>query len=416
MRIVIGADHAGFSLKKTLTDHILQLGHYIVDVGTHGTEAVDYPDFAEEVSKTLIHGEADRGVLVCGSGVGASVAANKVPGIRAGLCHDTYSAHQGVEHDDMNVLVLGGRVIGYELARDLVTTFLGAAFTREDRHRQRLQKVEAIAGRYSGKAQFEEQTYRPVITRDRYEAVLFDMDGVITDTASIHASCWKTTFDEFLQKWAGQNAQPFRSFDAVTDYRLHVDGKPRYEGVRDFLASRGIFVPEGTSQDSSSTETVCGLGNRKNELVSDSLASTGAEAYPGTVAFIMYMRRIGIKTAVVTSSENCQAVLRAAKVEDLFDGCVDGKTLVEYRLAGKPAPDSFLKAAEMLRVIPQHAVVIEDAISGVRAGVQGGFGLVIGVARKDNAEELKSQGANVVVNDLAELLAGSLARPLEVAA
>ena len=130
----------------------------------------------------------------------------------------------------------------------------------------------------------------------------------------------------------------------------------------------------------------------------------------------MYMRRIGIKTAVVTSSENCQAVLRAAKVEDLFDGCVDGKTLVEYRLAGKPAPDSFLKAAEMLRVIPQHAVVIEDAISGVRAGVQGGFGLVIGVARKDNAEELKSQGANVVVNDLAELLAGSLARPLEVAA
>ncbi len=138
--------------------------------------------------------------------------------------------------------------------------------------------------------------------------------------------------------------------------------------------------------------------------------------YPGSVAFIMYMRRIGIKTAVVTSSENCQAVLRAAKVEDLFDGCVDGKTLVEYRLAGKPAPDSFLKAAEMLRVIPQHAVVIEDAISGVRAGVQGGFGLVIGVARKDNAEELKSQGANVVVNDLAELLAGSLARPLEVAA
>jgi beta-phosphoglucomutase family hydrolase/RpiB/LacA/LacB family sugar-phosphate isomerase len=417
MRIVIGAYHAGFSLKKTLTDHILQLGHHVTDVGTHRTEAVDYPDFAEAVSKTLIDGKADRGVLICGSGVGASVAANKIPGIRAGLCHDTYSAHQGVEHDDMNVLVLGGPVVGYELACDLVTTFLGADFTHENRHRQRLQKVDAIAERYSRKAQFEEQTsYRPVITRDRYKAVLFDMDGVITDTASIHATCWKTAFDEFLQKWASQNAQPFRSFDTVTDYRLHVDGKPRYEGVRDFLESRGIFVPEGSSQDSPSAETVCGIGNRKNELVSDCLASTGAEAYPGTVAFIMYMRRIGIKTAVVTSSENCQAVLRAAKVEDLFDGCVDGKTLVEYRLAGKPAPDSFLKAAEMLRVIPRHAVVIEDAISGVRAGVQGGFGLVIGVARKDNAEELKSQGANVVVNDLAELLAGSLARPLEVAA
>jgi len=416
MRIVVGADHAGFSLKKTLTDHITQLGHHIIDVGTHGTEAVDYPDFAEAISKTLIDGKADRGVLVCGSGVGASIAANKVPGIRAGLCHDTYSAHQGVEHDDMNVLVLGGRVIGYELARDLVTTFLGAAFTREDRHRRRLQKVDAIAGRYSRKAQLEERTYRPVITRDRYEAVLLDMDGVVTDTASIHACCWKTTFDEFLQKWASQNAQPFRSFDAVTEYRLHVDGKPRYQGVRDFLESRGIFLPQGTSQDSPSVETVCGLGNRKNELVSDRLASIGAEAYPGTVAFIMYMRRIGIKTAVVTSSENCQAVLRAAKVEDLFDGRVDGETLVEHRLAGKPAPDSFLKAAEMLRVIPQHAVVIEDAISGVRAGVQGGFGLVIGVARKDNAEELKAQGANVVVNDMAALLAGSLAQPLELAA
>jgi beta-phosphoglucomutase family hydrolase len=245
---------------------------------------------------------------------------------------------------------------------------------------------------------------RHPITRDRYQAVLLDMDGVITDTVSIHASCWKTMFDEFLRKWATRNAEPFRAFDLVTDYKLHVDGKPRYEGVRDFLKSRGIGLPEGTPEDPPTAETVCGLGNRKNELVNDLLASTGVEAYPGTVAFLKFLRGIGIKTAVVTSSQNCQAVLRAAKVDDLFDARVDGDVLVEQGLAGKPEPDSFLKAAEMLGVTPQRAVVIEDAISGVRAGAQGGFGLVIGVARKGNAEELTAHGAHEVVNDLAELL------------
>jgi HAD superfamily hydrolase (TIGR01509 family) len=195
-----------------------------------------------------------------------------------------------------------------------------------------------------------------------------------------------------------------------------VDGKPRYQGVRDFLTSRSLVLPEGTSQDPPSAETVCGLGNRKNELVNDRFASAGVEAYPGAVAFILYLRRMGIKTAVVTSSENCQAVLRAAKVDDLFDARVDGEVLAEQRLAGKPAPDSFLKAAEMLGVMPQRAVVIEDAISGVRAGAQGGFGLVIGVARKGNEEELKAQGADIVVNDLAELLTGSLAQSLDPAA
>ena len=245
---------------------------------------------------------------------------------------------------------------------------------------------------------------RHPITRDRYEAVLFDMDGVITDTVSIHATCWKTMFDEFLQKWATQNAAPYRSFDVVTDYKLQVDGKPRYQGVRDFLNSRGIVLPDGTPEDPPTAETVCGLGNRKNELVNNLLASTSVEAYAGTIAFLKYLRRIGIKTAVVTSSQNCEAVLQAAQVDDLFDARVDGAVLVEQGLAGKPAPDSFLKAAEMLGVMPERAAVIEDAISGVRAGAQGGFGLVIGVARKGNAEELKTHGAHVVVNDLAELL------------
>ena len=153
MRVVIGSDHAGFPLKEDLTAYIRQLGYQVVDVGTHSTEAVDYPDYAEAVSKALLGGQAERGVLICGSGVGASVAANKLPGIRAGLCHDTYSAHQGVEHDDMNALVLGGRVIGPELARELVTAYLAATFTDEERHRRRLHKVYALEGRYSSHPQ-----------------------------------------------------------------------------------------------------------------------------------------------------------------------------------------------------------------------------------------------------------------------
>jgi beta-phosphoglucomutase family hydrolase len=242
------------------------------------------------------------------------------------------------------------------------------------------------------------------ITRDRYDAVLLDMDGVVTDTASIHAECWKRLFDEFLEKRTGENAAPFRPFDPNIDYKLHVDGKPRYQGVADFLRSRGIVLPEGTPADPPTEETVCGLGNRKNQLFNARIASAGAKAYPGTVAFLGYVRRMGIKSAVVTSSRNADAVLHAAKVEDLFDVRVDENVLVEYRLSGKPAPDSFLKAAEMLGVPADRAVVIEDALSGVRAGVAGRFGLVIGVARKDNAEELKAQGAHLVIKDLAELL------------
>ncbi len=407
MRIVIGTDHAGFLLKKDLSAHIRRLGYQVVDVGTHGTDTVDYPDYAELLGRTLIDGLAERGVLICGSGVGASVAANKIPGIRAGLCHDTYSAHQGVEHDDMNVLVLGGRVIGPELARELVTAYLGARFTGEERHQRRLQKVSAL----------EERMHKPrLITRDRYDAVLFDMDGVITDTASLHATCWKTMFDEYLQQLATRTSAPFRPFDIAVDYKLHVDGKPRYDGVRDFLKSRGIDLPEGAPNDPPTVETVCGLGNRKNELVNERLASSSVDAYPGSIAFIKYLRRMGISTAIVTSSQNCKTVLHAAKIEDLFDVRVDAEVLIEHGLAGKPAPDSFLKAAEMLGAIPQRSVVVEDAISGVQAGATGGFGLVIGVARKGNAEELRSNGADIVVSDLGQLVAGFFTQTFEPAA
>ena len=149
MKITIGSDHAGFALKTTLIDHLRQSGHEVNDVGTHSTAPVDYPDYAEKVADGVLHGGTERGILICGSGVGASVAANKIPGIRAGLCHDSYSAHQGVEHDDMNILVLGSRVIGTELSKDLCITFINARFTGEERHRRRLEKIHSIEQRYS---------------------------------------------------------------------------------------------------------------------------------------------------------------------------------------------------------------------------------------------------------------------------
>jgi beta-phosphoglucomutase family hydrolase len=223
---------------------------------------------------------------------------------------------------------------------------------------------------------------------------------VITDTASLHAVCWKAMFDEFLK----QRGTPDPPFDLDTDYKRQVDGKPRYQGVRDFLKSRDITLPDGTPDDPPTEKTVCGLGNRKNQLFNERLAATGVEAYAGSVAFLEYLRRKHIKRAVVSSSHNAHAILQAARIEDLFDVRVDDEVLVAHGLRGKPAPDSFLKAAEMLGVRPARAVVVEDAISGVQAGSAGRFALVIGVARHGNAEELRAEGAHEVVADLAELL------------
>ena len=242
------------------------------------------------------------------------------------------------------------------------------------------------------------------INRDQYDAVLFDLDGVVTDTASIHATCWKQMFDQYLRNRARNRGEAFRPFELATDYRLYVDGKPRFDGVRDFLASRGIHLPEGNPEDSTDVETVCGLGNRKNDLVNLVIADVGVDPYDGTVRFIHQLRRNGFKIAVVTSSQNCTAVLKAAKLDDLFEVQVDGNTIHAQRLAGKPAPDTFLMAAKLLGVEPERTVVIEDAISGVQAGASGRFGLVIGIARKGNAEELKHHGAHLIVDDLGELV------------
>ena len=245
---------------------------------------------------------------------------------------------------------------------------------------------------------------RRVISRDHYDGVLFDLDGVITNTAKLHAACWKQMFDEYLKKRATERGEPFRPFDLAVDYRLYLDGKPRFDGVRDFLASRGIQLPEGDSDDPPQAETVRGLGNRKNKLVSAAIKRIGVEAYEGSVRFIDQLRADKFKIALVTSSENCAAVLKAANLDSLFDARVDGNMVEAQNLAGKPAPDTFLMAAKLLGVEPRRAVVVEDAISGVQAGSRGNFGLVIGVARKGDADELKKNGADVVVNDLSELV------------
>lgn len=242
------------------------------------------------------------------------------------------------------------------------------------------------------------------ITRDKYDAVLFDLDGVITATAKLHAACWKKMFDEFLEKHASQRGEPFKPFEIATDYRLYVDGKPRFDGVRDFLQSRNINLPEGTRDDPPKTETVGGLGNRKNDLINEVIDSVGVEVYDGTITLARQIRDEGIKIAVVTSSQNCDVVLKAAKVDDLFVVRVDGNTILEQHLSGKPAPDSYLEGAKRLGVDPQRTVVVEDAISGVQAGRNGKFGLVIGVDRKGNGDELKKNGADVVVKDLGEFL------------
>lgn len=240
-----------------------------------------------------------------------------------------------------------------------------------------------------------------------FDAVLFDLDGVLTDTARVHARCWKRMFDEFLQRRAQERGETFVPFDAEADYHAYVDGKPRYDGVRDFLASRGIELPEGGSDAPTGEDSVRGLGNRKNEMVKAAIDSEGVDSYPSSIALVRALRARGLRTAVVSSSANCRAILRAAGIEDLFEVRVDGRVAAERGLPGKPAPDTFVAAARELGVEPARTVVVEDARSGVEAGRAGAFGLVLGVDRQGNAEALYAAGADRVVADLGELVAGA---------
>jgi beta-phosphoglucomutase family hydrolase len=245
----------------------------------------------------------------------------------------------------------------------------------------------------------------PPIDRHRIDALLFDLDGVLTRTAVVHAAAWKRLFDEFLRRQA--SGQPWRPFDIESDYRRYVDGKPRRDGVRSFLQSRGLILPEGMREDGPEAETIHGLAERKNGYVLAHLAGKGVQPYEGAVTVIREARARGFKTAVVSASENCAAVLAAADLAELFDVRVDGTDIARLGLRGKPAPDTFLEAARRLGVEPARAVVFEDAIAGVQAGRAGGFALVVGVDRVSHAEALRRNGADVVVTRLSELeLAG----------
>jgi len=237
---------------------------------------------------------------------------------------------------------------------------------------------------------------------DRITACLFDLDGVLTDTASVHQAAWKQMFDVVL---AAHDQPPF----TPQDYVAHVDGKPRLDGVRDLLAARGIELPEGDSHDGPDADTVHGLGTRKNDLVQERIRVDGVQVFEGSRTYLERARAAGLRRAVVSSSANTADVLQVTGMADLVEERVDGNSIISGHLAGKPAPDGFLEGARLLGVQPAEAAVFEDALSGVEAGRAGGFGLVVGVDRVggDHAQALREHGADVVVSDLAELLDGS---------
>ena len=235
-----------------------------------------------------------------------------------------------------------------------------------------------------------------------FESVVFDLDGVITKTATVHSHAWKKMFDDYLKNREKTHNEPFKEFTQA-EYLAYVDGKPRYDGVKSFLESRNIELPFGSPEDGPEQETVCGLGNKKNAAFNEVLKTEGVETYPSTVAFMKALKDAGVRVGVASSSKNCEAVLKAAGLENLVETRVDGVVSADLGLNGKPAPDIFLTAAENLGANPNYSVVVEDAVSGVAAGKNGNFGMVLGVAREDNMAELKKNGADVVVEDLEEI-------------
>lgn len=235
---------------------------------------------------------------------------------------------------------------------------------------------------------------------DTIKGLLFDLDGVLTGTAELHRAAWKVMFDEYLRRRDGEGFSPFTD----RDYADHVDGRPRADGVREFLASRGIQLPEGERDDPPSAETVNGLGNRKNDLVQTLIREQGVAPYPGSRRYLEAARAAGLPMAVVSSSANTMAVLQAADLTSFVSTVVDGLALAKRNLRGKPAPDTFLAAAQDLGVTPSQAAVFEDALAGVQAGRAGEFGFVVGVNRADQADALRAHGADIVVDDLSELL------------
>jgi beta-phosphoglucomutase family hydrolase len=239
---------------------------------------------------------------------------------------------------------------------------------------------------------------------DRITACLFDLDGVLTPTAAVHAAAWKEMFDAYLQRQSEQAGQQLAPFDQAADYGTYVDGKQRADGTRSFLQSRGIELPEGSETDGPDAETITGLGAWKNQIVLQKIEAGGVHAYPGSARYLQAVRAAGLCCAVVSSSANCRDVLAAAGLSGEFDAIVDGVAAQQRHLHGKPAPDTFLAAATELGVKPADAVVFEDALAGVAAGRAGQFGWVVGVDRTGQADALREHGADIVVSDLAELM------------
>jgi len=239
-----------------------------------------------------------------------------------------------------------------------------------------------------------ESPQKPAVS---FDAVVFDLDGVVTKTALVHAASWKEMFDEYLRLREKRDGEPLREFTHEHDYLPYVDGKPRYKGVQSFLESRGISIPFGEDTDAPDKETVCGLGNKKNVKFREVLETQGVVSYQPAITLIRDLKARGIHVGVASSSKNCQFILRSAGIEDLFETRIDGVVSKELGLKGKPEGDIFVTAAKNMGATPDKAIVVEDAVSGVQAGANGGFGLVLGVARENNEYELKSNGADVVV-------------------
>jgi len=238
---------------------------------------------------------------------------------------------------------------------------------------------------------------------NNFKAVILDLDGVITRTAALHAKAWEIMFKNFLDNWMKENNKQVDQFDINEDYPEYIDGKPRYDGVRSFLESRGIDLPEGSPDDSPYKQTVCGLGNRKNELFHEQMKKKGVHVYDDTIDQIKKWKHKGLKIGVISASKNCKDILEVAGILDLFDTRVDGVIAEEQNLDGKPAPDVFIRAAKNLETQPENAVIVEDALAGIQAGKAGNFGFLIGIARNIDADSLYDAGADLVVQTLGDL-------------
>lgn len=236
-----------------------------------------------------------------------------------------------------------------------------------------------------------------------FQAVIFDLDGVITRTALVHSSAWCEMFNNYLKYREKKYGEPFRECTHLNDYLPYIDGKPRYKGVESFLESRGIQIPYGDPSDRPDNETICGLGNKKNSFFNKVLARDGIEVYDSTISLIRQLKSEGIKTGVASSSKNCRMVLVKAGLIDLFETLVDGEVSARLGLKGKPEPDIFTTACDNLGVLYDRTIIVEDAVSGVQAGKKANFGLVIGIAREGNEDELRKNGADIVVEDISDL-------------